>query len=249
MVEWLLTEQLVEIFRAARQQRPELNADLEAHSIHGEEDVLAGAGTAATIHALDGSEYLVTPRRIARVVGDEAYDLILLADLVGYDWISPDMSEKVALKTEHYDRLYLYPRDAPTVVLDRLGQAVYPLMTFLGRAVEFRSQKVLLRKLDDEVVDLLGRCLVAVVRSAFFEEHELVDLFGRDRGSLDVVAGMWPRMNLGSAELRELLRAVTRALVERGPGQVAEWDRWIGGPAERVTAAFEVFERVSTGEV
>ena len=45
-------------------------------------------------------------------------------------------------------------RDSPPIVLDKLGESVYPLMTFLGRVLEFRSQKVLLRKLDDDVAIL-----------------------------------------------------------------------------------------------
>jgi len=249
MVDWLLTEQLVEIFQKASAKRPRLNADLIARSEHGEEDVLAGAGTAVHLHATDGSEYLVTPRRLARVVSDQAHDLLSFSDLIGYDWISPEMSEKVAQKDAHYDRLYLYPRDAPPIVLDRLGPAVYPLMTFLGRVVEFQSQKVLRRKLDDDVVDVLGRCLLAAARGPFFTDEELRARFGRGRDSMRVVAGMWPRMNLAAPELRELLTGLAAELVAQAGGRSAEWGEWIGVPTERVEAAAEVFRRVSTGEV
>jgi hypothetical protein len=249
MVDWLLTEQLVEIFQKAAASRPELNAELIARSEHGEEDVLAGAGTAVHVHATDGTEYLVTPRRLARVVSDQAYDLLTFSDLIGYDWISPEMSEKVPQKDEHYDRLYLYPRDAPPIVLERLGPAVYPLMTFLGRVVEFQSQKVLRRKLDDDVVETLGRCLLAAARGPFFTDDELRDLFGRGRESIRVVAGMWPRMNLAAPELRELLTRLTAELVNRAESQPDAWEEWIGGPTERVEAAAEIFRRVSTGEV
>lgn len=249
MVDWLLTEQLVEIFQEAQTSREGLNAQLVARSPHGEEDVLAGAGTAVRIDATDGSRYLVTPRRIARVVGESAHDLVTFTDLVGYDWITPEMSEKVAQKDEHYDRLYLYPRDAPPIVLDRLGEAVYPLMTFLGRVVEFRSQKVLLRKLDDDVVDTLGRCLLAAIRGPFFTERELSELFGRSRASLRVIAGMWPRMNLAAPDLRELLARLTEELVERRESHPEAWDEWIQVPVENVEASFEVFRKVSTGEV
>src|SRR5512134_1837132 len=107
MVDWLLTEQLVQIFRDAKAKRPDLNVELEARSPHGESDVLAGAGTVVRIDATDGGAYLLTPRRLRRLVGDDAYDMATYADLVGYDWISPEMSEKVALKDEHFDRLYL----------------------------------------------------------------------------------------------------------------------------------------------
>ncbi|MDX1493218.1 MAG: hypothetical protein R3253_04020 [Longimicrobiales bacterium] len=249
MVDWLLTEQLVEIFQEAEATREGLNAHLVARSPHGEEDVLAGAGTAVRVQATDGSEYLVTPRRLARIVGEGAHDMVTFSDLVGYDWITPEMSEKVAQKEAHYDRLYLYPRDAPPIVLDRLGEAVYPLMTFLGRVLEFQSQKVLLRKLDDDVVDTLGRCFLAAIKGPFFTDRELSQLVGRSRSSLRVVAGMWPRMNLAAPDLRELLRRLTESLVERSGSHPEAWDEWIQVPPENVEASFEIFRKVSTGEV
>ncbi len=183
------------------------------------------------------------------MVGESAHDLVIFSDLVGYDWITPEMSEKVALKDEHYDRLYLYPRAAPPVVLDHLGEAVYPLMTFLGRVLELRSQKVLLRKLDDDVVDTLGRCLLAAVQGPFFTDAELSQRFRRSRASLRVIAGMWPRMNLAAPDLRELLGRVTEALVERAEEDPEAWDEWIEASPDKVEAAFEVFRKVSTGEV
>lgn len=249
MVDWLLTEQLVEIFREAEATREGLNAHLMAKSPHGEEDVLAGAGTAVRIEATDGGRYLVTPRRLARIVGDSAHDLVVFEDLVGYDWITPEMSEKVALKDEHYDRLYLYPRESPPIVLDRLGEAVYPLMTFLGRVLEYRSQKVLLRKLDDDVVETLGRCLIGAIRGPFFTDQELLDHLGRSRASLRTIAGMWPRLNLAAPDLRELLRRLTEELVARAESHPEAWDEWIQVPVENVEAAFEVFRKVSTGEI
>lgn len=249
MVDWLLTEQLVEIFRGGLEKRPGLNAQLVAHDPHGEEDVLAGAGTSVRIEARDGSAYLVTPKRMARIVDTAAYDLVSFVDLVGYDWISPEMAEKVALKDEHYDRLYLYPRSEPPIVLDRLGDAVYPLMTFLARVLEYQSQKVLLRKLDDDVVATLGRCLLAVSRSAFFTEAELIERFGRGRESLQVVAGMWPRMNLAAPELRELLVSVAAALMERAEVEPDLWTEWIQVSPKNLEASIEVFRRVSTGEI
>jgi hypothetical protein len=249
MVDWLLTEQLVEIFREAAEKRPELNAELVARSPHGEEDVLAGAGTAVNIDATDGSAYLVTPKRLARVVSETAHDLLQFSDLVGYDWITPEISEKVAQKDEHYDRLYLYPRDAPPIVLDRLGDAVYPLMTFLGRVLELRSQKVLLRKLDDDVVSTLGRCLLAAARGPFFTDRELKQLFNRGRESIRVIAGMWPRMNLAAPDLREILVRIGEELVARADDDPAAWDEWVQDPPEKVRAAVEIFRRISTGEV
>ena len=249
MVDWLLTEQLVDIFRAAHEKRPELNAELIARSPHGEEDVLAGAGTAVRIGATDGSVYLVTPKRMSRLVDEAAWELIVFADLVGYDWISPEMEEKVALKDEHFDRLYLYPRDAPPIVLEHLGPTVYPLMSFLGRVLEFQSQKVMLRKLDDDVVDTLGRTLLSAARGPFFTDAELQARFDRSRHSMEVVAGMWPRMNLAAPELRELLVSLEGALLEKRQEEPDAWEEWIRVSPERLNAAVEIFRRVSTGEI
>jgi hypothetical protein len=249
MIDWLLTEQLVEIFQNARRKKPGLNAELEARSEHGEVDVLAGAGTAVHIRGTDGSELLVTPKRIARLVGEHAATLVTFPDLVGYDWISPEMSEKVALKDQHYDRLYLYTREAPPLTLDRLGEAVYPLMAFLGRVLEFQSQKVLLRKLDDDVVERLGRVLDAAADGPFFTDDELVALFRRGRESMRIVAGMWPRLNLAAPDVLDLLERLVRALVERANEDDAEWQRRIGASATQLEAALEVFRRVSEGTV
>jgi hypothetical protein len=249
MVDWLLTEQLVEIFRSAGQTRPGLNAALVAHDPHGEEDVLAGAGTAVRIDATDGGSYLVTPRRLARVVSSVAHDMVRFNELVGYDWITPELSEKVAQKEEHYDRLYLYTRAEAPIVLDRLGEAVYPLMSFLGRVLEYRSQKVLLRKLDDDVVERLGRCLLAAAEGPFISDAELVALVGRTRESLRIVAGMWPRMNLAAPEVRQLLAMLVPALLERAQSDSTEWTEWVGGSEEQLLASLEIFRRVSTGEV
>ncbi|NNL29835.1 MAG: hypothetical protein HKO77_02365 [Gemmatimonadetes bacterium] len=64
-----------------------------------------------------------------------------------------------------------------------------------------------------------------------------------------VVAGMWPRMNLAAPELRELLGRLTRELAERSADDPAAWEEWIQVPASNVEAAFEIFRKVSTGEV
>ena len=249
MLDWLLTEQLVQSFRDARSKRPDLNAELEARSPHGEEDVLAGAGTAVRIDATDGSVYLLTPRRLLRMVGEQAQTVVLYSDVVGYDWISPDMSKKVELKDAHFDRLYLHRRSGPHIVLDNLGEAVYPMLTFFGRVLEYQSQKVLRRKLDQDLQDVLGRCLVAAAEGPFFTDHELHSLVGRGRESLQVVAGMWPRMNLAAPELRELLSRIVDELVRRADTAAAAWEEWIGAPPQKLQAAVEVFRRVSSGEV
>lgn len=249
MVDWLLTEQLVEIFREAQAKRPDLNATLVAKSPFGEEEVLAGAGAAVRIHATDGAVLVVTPRRILRVVDERGMDLLVFSDLVGYDWITPEMSRKVELKDAHWDRLYLYPREAPPVTLDHLGEAVYPLMTFLGRVLEFQSEKVLRRKLDDDVVDVLSRCLEAAARGPFFSDEDLQSLFGRSRPSMAVIAGMWPKVNLAAPDVLDVLERVVDALLDRCDEDSDAWAEWIGVPRVRVEAALEVFRRVSTGEV
>ena len=92
---------------------------------------------------------------------------------------------------------------------------MYPLLTFFARVLEYQSQKVLLRRLDEDVVALLGRSLAAAARGPFFADADLKKLFGRSRESMQVVAGMWPRMNLAAPELRELLGSVARALLAR----------------------------------
>jgi hypothetical protein len=249
MLDWLLTEQLVQSFRDARSKRPDLNAELEARSPHGEEDVLAGAGTVARIDATDGGVYVLTPRRLLRMVGDQAQTLVLYSDVVGYDWISPDMSKKVALKDEHFDRLYLHRRSGPDVVLDNLGPAVYPTLEFFARVLEYQSQKVLRRKLDQDLQDVLGRCLVAAAEGPFFTDRELESRFGRSRKSMRMVAGMWPRMNLAAPELPELLARIVDELVRRADSSSSEWREWLGAPPQKLEAAVEVFRRVSAGEV
>jgi len=249
MVDWLLTEQLLAIFQEALAKREGLNATLEARSPLGEHDVLAGAGAAVRIEATDGAVLVVTPRRIQRVMDELGLELLRFEDLVGYDWISPEMSEKVEQKEAHWDRLYLYPRSTPPITLAHLGEAVYPLMTFLGRVLEFQSEKVLLRKLDDDVVELLGKCLVAAARSSFFTDEELTDLFRRSRQSLSVVAGMWPKLNLAAPDVLDLLERVVGALIARAEDQPGVWEEWVGEPRVKVEAALEVFRRVSSGEV
>lgn len=249
MVDWLLTEQMVEIFREADAKRPDLNAELIARSPLGEEDVLAGAGAAVRIETTDGAVLFVTPKRIRRALDERGLDLVRFEDLVGYDWITPEMSEKVEQKEQHWDRLYLYPREAPPITLDHLGEAVYPLMTFLGRVLELRSEKVLRRKLDDDVVELLGRCLAAAAHGPFFTDEELGERFRRSRETMTIVAGMWPKVNLAAPEVLDLLERVVGALVDRADRDPGAWDEWIAASTAKLEGALEVFRRVSSGEV
>lgn len=250
MVDWLLTEQLVQIFQEAAEKRPDLNAELVARSPLGESDVLAGGGAVVRIEATDGAVLVVTPRRIQRVVGERGMDLVRFEDLVGYDWISPEMSRKVEEQPAHWDRLYLYPRESPPITLDHLGKAVYPLMTFLGRVLEFRSEKVLRRKLDDDVVAVLGRCLHAAAEGPFFTDQELSELFRRNRESMAIVAGMWPsHLNLAAPEVLDVLERVVGALVARADRDPLAWNRWVDARPAQVGAALEVFRTVSSGDV
>jgi len=170
--------------------------------------------------------------------------LLSLAELVGYDWISPEMSEKVALKDEHFDRLYLYPRAAPPIALDHLGRAVYPLITFFGRVLEVQSQKVLLPQLGDDAVDALGRCLAAVAEGPFLSDEDVKELIGRSRESVQVVSGMWPRVNLAAPDLPDLLERSIAAVLERVEPDTEEWRQWIGVGPERLSDAIQAVNRV-----
>jgi hypothetical protein len=115
--------------------------------------------------------------------------------------------------------------------------------------VELRSEKVLRHKLDDDVVDLLGKCLSATARGPFLTDQELADLVGRSRETLDIAAGMWPKLNLAAPEVLELLERVVEALLERAGRDPGAWEEWIGARPAKVEAVLEVFRRVSSGKV
>ncbi len=249
LLDVLLSEQLVDIFMDAAGRRSGLNATLLPESPEGVEDMLGERGAAVRILTRSGASLLVTPRRVAREVGDRISDLVPFSELVGYDWIDPDLSEKVRLKDQHYDRLYIYLTDARTVVLDGLGDSVYPLMTYLGKALALRSQKLLLRRLDDHVAEVVDRCLRAAAEGPFFKDEELDTLFEQDRGSLRVLAAMWRRMNLAAPDLRRTVVGVVEMLLERQAGMGSAWDEWVGLDPTRVRGAVEVFRRVVAGEV
>ncbi|MGD8320095.1 MAG: hypothetical protein PVJ02_06560 [Gemmatimonadota bacterium] len=241
LLDVLLTEQLVGIFRSAAAKRPELNARL-VKDPGGDADLVGDGGTAVRITTTVGESLLVSPRRITREVGSQRTEVALLKDLVGYDWISRDLSEKVRLKEQHQDRLYLLLRDSRTVVLDHLGPAVHPLMAYLGKALELRSQKVILRRLDDDVAELITRCLSAAVTGPFFSDDELLELFEQDRASLGVVAAMWRRMNLAAPELRRTVTGVLEMLLRRRADHLAAWDGLVQASPDRVSGALKVFE-------
>lgn len=249
LLDVLLAEQLVDIFTDAADRRHGLNATLLPESPEGVEDMLGERGAAVRIRTRAGASLLVTPRRIAREVGEEISDVVPFSDLVGYDWIDPDLSEKVRLKEEHYDRLYVYLTGARTVLLDGLGDSVYPLMAYLAKALALRSEKLLLRRLDDDVIEVVDRCLRAAAEGPFFKDDELDTLFEQDRASLGVLAAMWRRMNLAAPDLRRTVVGVVEMLLERQHGMPDAWDEWVGMDAARVRGAVEVFRRVVAGEV
>lgn len=243
LLDVLLTEQLLEVFRAAGRKNPRINAEL-VRDPSGDADIVGDGGTAVRITIRDHGSLLVTSRGVTREVGEGWATLVGWEELVGYDWISRDLAEKVRLEAEHYDRLYLLLRDSREVVLEGLGASVYPLMAYLGKVLELRSQKLLLRRLDPDVVALVTRCLEAAVRGPFFADDELAELFEQDRASLRVVAAMWSRMNLAAPELGRTVGGVMEMLLQRREEHPQAWEEWVGAPPERVRGALEVFRRV-----
>lgn len=243
LLDVLLTEQLVAIFDAAIQKRPGLDVSLVPDPGR-DADLVGDGGTAARITTTTGQSLLVTPRRIAREVGDTLSDVAVFEELVGYDWITRDLSDKVRLKDQHYDRLYLDLRGAREVVLDHLGAAVHPLMAFLGKVLQIRSEKLYLRAMDDDVVELVSLCLRAAVVGPFFADDELVPLIEQDRASLQVTAAMWRRMNLASPALQRTIEGVMEMLLRRREEHAHAWERLIDVPPERVEGALEVFKKV-----
>lgn len=248
LLDVLLAEQLVEIFLAAAKRGKGLNAALLQEGPEGIQDMLGERSSVVRVETTAGGSLLITPRRIVREVGDMMADLVVFAELEGYDWIHPDMAEKVRLKDESYDRLFIYLQGSRTVVLDGLGASVYPLMAYLGKALEFRSQKLLLRRLDDDIVEVVTSCLRAAADGPFFEDDELEGLFAQNRGSLQILAAMWPRMNLAAPDLRVTVESVMEMLLARRSRFPEAWEEWVASSPERVRGAQEVFRRVVAGD-
>ena len=249
LVDVLLTEHLLDTFQSAAQKRADLNAVLVPGATVPVDVPLGDRGVAARIEKTSGEVLVVSSRGVWRLVGDFASPLLDFAEIVGYDWIAPEMEDKIAEQREHYDRLIVYLADERSVTVSSLGPAVYPLMDFLGKVLEVRSQKIIRRGLDDDVVALLGRCLRAAVEGPFFADGEMDQLFAQDRGSLAVVASMWTRMNLAAPDLRRTVESVTEMLLERGPANQEAWDEWVDADPVKVRAALAVFSRVVSGDV
>ncbi len=244
LLDVLLTEELEAAFQPVIREGRAGNVLLIPQP-GGVAEQAAGRGSAVRITTLSGQSLVVTPRRIACEVGAALTDLVVMEELVGYDWISTELSEKVRLKDTYYDRLYLHLRDVRVVVLDRLGPAVYPLMAYLGKVLEIRSQKVLLPRLDDDAVEVVTRSLHAAVVGPFFSDDDLRDLVEQDRASLQVVAGMWRRLNLASPELHRTVEGVMEMLLQRRTAHAGAWEAFVGLPPERIERALSVFREMT----
>lgn len=247
LLDVLLTEQLVHAFRDAGRRNPALNAAL-VRDPSGEGDVSGQGGAAVRIATAAGESILVTARRISREVGVERTELAAFQDLVGYDWISRELSEKVHLRDRHEGRVFLLLRGSREVVVDGLGPAVYPLMAFLGQVLSIRSEKLLFRQIAPDVAALVSRCLDAAVRGPFFTDEELGELFEQDRASLEVVAVMWSRMNLASPELGRTVVGVLEMLLQRRQAHPAAWVDLVGAPPGQVEGALAVFRAMVDGQ-
>ncbi len=248
LLDVLLHEQLRDIFADARRRGRGLNAVLVDEHPPGVQELFGGRGAVLRVSTTGGTVLFVTPRGVFREEAGEAVELASFDELVGYDWITPELSEKVGAKEEHYDRIFLHLREQRTVALDGLADAVYPLMTFLGKVLELRSQKVIRRNMDDDVAAVVSRCLEAAVEGPFFTDEELDKLFEQERASLSVLAGMWRRMNLASPDLRRTVVGVMEMLLERRPRRPDAWREWVGLEPGEVETALEVFRRVVTEE-
>lgn len=248
LIDVLIHEQLREIFTEARRTGRGLNAHLVTRAPEGVEPLFGGRGAVVRIEPTRGAPLFVTPRAISRESDDGLAEVVAFTDLVGYDWISEDLSEKVAQKDRHFDRLYLHVQGERTEVLDCLADAVYPLMTFLGKVLELRSQKVIRRRMDQEVAATVTDCLRAAVEGPFFSDREMDTLFEQSRASLTILAGMWPRMNLAAPDLRRSVESVLEMLLQRRSDHPEAWDRLIGRPPEEVRRAAADFARVVGGD-
>lgn len=244
LIDVLLHEHLRDIFTEARLEGRGLNAVLLPDPPEGVEKLFGGRGAVVRIETTDAQSLLVTPRRILWEAAPYPSEVAAFTDLVGYDWISPDLQEKVSRKEEHSDRLFLHLSGERTVLLDHLGDAVYPLMDFLAKVLEVRSQKVIRRRMDDDVAEVVSRCLRAAVEGPFFSDDELEELFEMDRASLSVLAGMWRRINLAAPELRRSVSTVVEMLLARREARAGAWGEWVAMEPEEVRAALEEFRRV-----
>lgn len=87
----------------------------------------------AVIQTADGREYVFSDRRAA----ESDVTLFRYDEIVRCHWITdhPDPRESTRLKRTHFHRLILKLSDGRRVVLEQLGQAVFPLLRFFGSIV------------------------------------------------------------------------------------------------------------------
>jgi hypothetical protein len=89
-----------------------------------------GEQAIALVKTTDGRDYVFTDRRA--IEHDQTafrYD-----EVIRCHWITdhPDPMEHARLKRTHFHRLILELSDGQRVVIEYLGQAVFPLLRFLG---------------------------------------------------------------------------------------------------------------------
>ena len=70
---------------------------------------------------------VVTDQRVLR----DGTELIRWANVVRYHWIDRDISRMGELKSTRFQRIVLEAVEGTVTVLDGLGQAVFPLLSFL----------------------------------------------------------------------------------------------------------------------
>jgi len=243
LLDILLLEQLEDSFRQAGRKGP-INAEF-ATDPTGEGDPGGRGGLAVRIDPREGASLLVTARGIHREVDGSWAPWVSFTELVGYDWISRDLSAKEGLREEYSDRIFLLLRGAREVVLTGLGAAVYPLMVYLGKVLELRSRKLVLERLDPGTVEAIARTLNAAAEGPFFTDDELGPLLDQDRPSLQVVAAMWNRMNLFSPELGRTITGVLEMLLQRRELHPEAWGRRVGLPAGALADALADFRELT----
>ena len=103
-----------------------------------------GEAAMAFARAADGSEYVVTDRRVV-VCGETLFSF---DKLVWCHWITddPDPWEHAHLKADYFDRLILECEDGRRAVLSQLGQSAFALERLFGFVVNER--RTLIRLLE-----------------------------------------------------------------------------------------------------
>jgi len=84
----------------------------------------------AVVRNDDGRAFEFTDARVV----EDGVTLFRYAEVVRFHWITdnPEPVEAARLKRMHFDRLIIELRGERRVVIERIGQAVFPLLRFLG---------------------------------------------------------------------------------------------------------------------